>query len=119
MTVFKGEDYADPQLSSIPRVPKLFLLLNVVVCVKVFIHLSLKQLGYLFLLKIQNKKIFPIFNEDMTSSAQPATETQMIIKLVESKPKRTTTIKCGMVPPRTMEHETWEINSSAACFLQS
>lgn len=55
-TVFKGEDNADPQLSSIPRVPELLLFLNVVVCVKVFIHLSLKQLGYLFLLKIRNKR---------------------------------------------------------------
>lgn len=42
MNVFNGESDADPQLSSIPRVPKLFFFLNVAVGVKVFMDLPLK-----------------------------------------------------------------------------
>lgn len=48
---FSDECDANLQLSSIPWVSKLFLFLNVVVCIKVFIDLPLKKLVYLFLLK--------------------------------------------------------------------
>lgn len=66
MNVFNGEGDADAQVSSIPRVPKLFLFLNVAVCVKFFMDLPLKELGYLFLLKIQ---------KEMTKSLPSLTKT--------------------------------------------
>lgn len=48
---FNDECDAILQLGSIPWVSKLFLFLNVVVCIKVFVDLPFKKLVYLFLFK--------------------------------------------------------------------